>query len=119
MTSMPGSEYQWQRAVLSGHQLHFDQAHGLQQALRDGFFFVQPGQAFALEAGDRFAREFYLPASPGNSAYRGFCANTEAELGSHQGYFCRDADQTEQFFLRSPHWHSLVPRALRIQAQSM
>ena len=116
MTSTPGSEYQWQQAVLTGHRLHFAQADGLQWALRDGFFFVQPAQAFDLEAGDRFAQQFYLP---GSAAYRGFSTKTEAELGRHQGYFCRDADQTEQFFLRSSHWHRLFPEALRMQAHCM
>lgn len=116
MTSTPGSEYPWQRAVLAGHRLHFDQVDGLQRALRDGFFFVQPLQAFDLAPGDRFARQFYVP---GHGAYQGFCRQTETELGRHQGYFCRDADQTEQFFLRSTHWHRLFPEALRLQAQCM
>lgn len=116
MASMTECKYQWQRAVLSARRLHFDRAEGLQQALRDGFFFVEPAQAFDLAPGDRFARQFYLS---GHGTYRGFCTQTETELGKHQGYFCRDADQTEQFFLRSSDWHRLFPEAVRIQAQCM
>lgn len=122
MPSMPGCNREWQTAALIDHRLHFHQTDGMHQALLDGFFFVEPAQPLDLGPGDRFARHFYLPANPNdlrNRAYQGFCAKTETELGPHQGYFCREADQTEQFFLRSTHWRQHFPDALHTLAQDM
>ena len=122
MPSIPACNRPWQQATLTNHGLQFDQANGMQQALLDGFFFVEPTAPIDLGAGDRFARHFYLPPPPNEQrgcAYRGFKTQTETELGPLQGYFCRDADQTEQFFLRSTHWQQLFPQALCSLAQHL
>ncbi|MFJ4916976.1 2OG-Fe(II) oxygenase family protein [Streptomyces sp. NPDC088726] len=116
----------WQFAELRDGELVFTAEDGLGRALRDGFFYVRQPAGTDLSAGDRFARSFYLPAgSPAGDAsgppdpYRGFHPWTEERLGSHQGYFCRDADQTEQFFLESARWDEVYPAALARQAERM
>ena len=122
MPSIPACNRPWQQAKLTNHGLQFDQANGMQQALLDGFFFVEPSAPIDLAPGDRFARHFYLPPPPNEPrgcAYRGFKTQTETELGPLQGYFCRDADQTEQFFLRSTHWQQLFPQAVCSLAQHL
>ncbi|MEI5100706.1 2OG-Fe(II) oxygenase family protein [Streptomyces sp. PmtG] len=107
----------WQLAELRDGELLFTGPDGLRHALRDGFFYVRRPPGIDLEAGDRFARSFYRPA--GDDPYRGFQRWTAEELGRHQGYFRRDADQTEQFFLASAHWDRVYPRALADQARRM
>ncbi|MFE0170707.1 2OG-Fe(II) oxygenase family protein [Streptomyces sp. NPDC059002] len=121
----------WQLAELRGGQLHFTAADGLQRALKDGFFYVQQPAGTDLSAGDRFARSFYLPGDADDSGdadacgdgtrdpYRGFRRWTAGQLGRHQGYFCRDADQTEQFFLEKAWWDRVYPAALARQAERM
>ncbi|MDT0267463.1 2OG-Fe(II) oxygenase family protein [Streptomyces sp. DSM 44915] len=115
----------WQLAELHDGELRFTVEDGLRHALRDGFFYVRQPAGTDLSAGDRFARSFYLPAEdptgPGapRDPYRGFHRWTAEQLGRHQGYFCRDADQTEQFFLKSTWWDQVYPAALARQAERM
>ncbi|MEU7167205.1 2OG-Fe(II) oxygenase family protein [Streptomyces morookaense] len=108
----------WQHAELRDGQLRFTAGDGLERALRDGFFYIDQPPGLDLAAGDRFARSFYLPAEPGDP-YRGFHHWSAAQLGAHQGYFCRDADQTEQFFLEKSWWESVYPPELARQAAAM
>ncbi len=108
----------WQCARLRDGRLVFDTSPGLAQALRDGFFFVEQPPGIDLTPGDRFARSFYLPAAEGD-AYRGFAQWTPERLAQHEGYYRRDVDQTEQFFLERRFWADVYPRELAAQAQVM
>lgn len=115
-------EQGWQRAELREGELTFTERDGLRRALKDGFFYVRQPAGMDLSAGDRFARSFYRPeASAGDprDPYRGFTRWSEQQLGRHQGYFCRDADQTEQFFLAGAWWQQIYPAALARQATAM
>ncbi|MGW2230269.1 2OG-Fe(II) oxygenase family protein [Streptomyces formicae] len=113
----------WQLAELRGGQLQFTAADGLRRALEDGFFYVRQPAGTELSAGDRFARSFYLEGGGAGDGpqdpYRGFHRWTSEQLGRHQGYFCRDADQTEQFFLEKAWWDRVYPAALVQQAERM
>ncbi|MFD9904548.1 2OG-Fe(II) oxygenase family protein [Streptomyces sp. NPDC059063] len=115
--------HDWQLAELRDGELHFTHPDGLRRALRDGFFYVAQPAGMDLSAGDRFARSFYLPRQERtdlqSDPYRGFQRWTPERLGRHQGYFCRDADQTEQFFLESAWWERVYPAALARQAAAM
>ncbi|MFI1972447.1 hypothetical protein BLA24_33470 [Streptomyces cinnamoneus] len=112
--------YGWQTAALRGGELVFSTPGGIEQALRDGFFHVEQPEGLDLTAGDRFARGFYLPGEPDSTdPFRGFQHWTSERLGPRQGYYCRDDDQTEQFFLESAHWDSVYPQALARQAEAM
>lgn len=117
------TQWNWQIANLDSGKLLFKHANGFENALRDGFFFVQQPEQLCLEAGDRFARSFYLDKSVGLEKivdpFAGFQSWTEGNLGKYQGYFCRDVDQTEQFFLESTHWEKVFPNALLLQAEQM
>ncbi|MGA6153626.1 2OG-Fe(II) oxygenase family protein [Stenotrophomonas sp. NPDC087984] len=110
----------WQLAELRHGGLVFTAEDGLRRALEDGFFYVKRPAGLDLSAGDRFARGFYLPAPRGHTdPYRGYRGWTSEQLGPRQGYFCRDADQTEQFFLTSTWWNRVYPVALARQAEAM
>nr|WSY50049.1 hypothetical protein OG999_07765 [Streptomyces sp. NBC_00886] len=114
-----GSSKSWQRATLCNGTLDFEQPGGLSKALTDGFFFVRQPPGMPLTAGDRFANGFHLPQDPeGADLFRGFKRLTSDRLGNRQGYFCRDADQTEQFFLESRFWEGIFPEALRAEAEA-
>lgn len=108
----------WQLAELRHGKLEFTTGGGLLHALRDGFFYVRQPKGLDLSAGDRFARSFYRPADEADP-YRGYRRWTSGQLGPHQGYFCRDADQTEQFFLESAWWDRVYPPGLGHQAAAM
>jgi len=113
----------WQRASLAeGTGLVFEEDGGLDQALSDGFFFLRPPTKVKLWPGDRFAQEFYRPSGGTDTPFdrfRGFTSLNEDRLGKHQGYFCRDQDQTEQFFLESASWPTVYPVELAEQAEAM
>ncbi|WP_203225501.1 isopenicillin N synthase family oxygenase [Williamsia herbipolensis] len=110
----------WQLAQLQGEDLVFTTTDGLARALTDGFFYVQQPTGLDLAAGDRFAQSFYRPLEGGaGDPYRGYQQWTSDQLGPHQGYFSRDADQTEQFFLESANWKRAYPTALVEQAHGM
>lgn len=108
----------WQRAWLDGEVLRLHQADGITRALRDGFFFVDQPPDLALAAGDRFAQRFYLPADAADP-FTGFDRWTQDTLGPRQGYFRREEDQTEQFFLESASWRDVYPAELVAQADAM
>lgn len=121
MTNTNG--HAWQKAQLRPRDgtLVFDQENGIERALKDGFFYVQQPPDMEMTAGDHFARSFYLPTTPGgdDDPYHGFALWTAEQLGPHQGYFRRQADQTEQFFLESTWWDTVYPKELAQQAANM
>jgi isopenicillin N synthase-like dioxygenase len=108
----------WQVARLRDGHLAFDTPGGLSAAAHDGFLFVAQPPELELAAGDRFAQQFYLPARNGDE-YRGFARWTPDRLARHEGYYLRDVDQTEQFFLERRFWATVYPAALARQAQAM
>lgn len=115
--------WDWQTARLVDGRLLFSTQDGLARALQDGFFFLDKPPGLCLEAGDSFAQNFYLPADIDSAAainsFRNYRDWTELELGKYQGYFSRDVDQTEQFFLQSVCWEKVFPAMLCEQAEAM
>lgn len=106
-------EYAWATASLQEGRLNFDRPDGLENALRDGFFFVAAPPSLDLSIGDRFATSFYLENEPGyKDDYRSFRNWTDRQLGTRQGYATRPADQVEQFFLEGPGWRKVFPSEL-------
>lgn len=108
----------WPAAWLERGALRFTHADGFEQAARTGFFFIaQPEVPIDLTAGDHFARHFHrAPYVTGDLDYR---LLTDDVVGRFQGYYVRDEDQTEQFFLESKNWSRYYPLALANQAQAM
>ncbi|WP_186038794.1 isopenicillin N synthase family oxygenase [Burkholderia gladioli] len=112
--------YEWAAARFDNGELIFDTSDGLTRALADGFFFVQKPAGFDLTPGDCFATNFYLDGrGDANDTYRGFRAWNAERLAEREGYYCRDADQVEQFFLEGRFWDEVFPMALSRQAREM
>lgn len=100
----------WQRARLCHESLVFETSGGLASALRDGFFYVSIPEVLDLRPQDHFVRSFYHEASvERNNSYAGFKAYGSSDLGPYQGYFARDSDQAEQFFIEKKNWNLLFP----------
>lgn len=110
-----------QVARVGDRRLEFASPGAFDRARVDGFFFVEQPPALDLDAGDRFARNFFKDrcAHASDSDFAGYRSCTQDEVGARQGYFCRDADQTEQFFLERANWTSVFPQPLAAQAESM
>jgi isopenicillin N synthase-like dioxygenase len=124
VTSSKGSgaaaAHDWQIARLRDGALVFEAPAGLSRAIEDGFFFVEQPAGLDLSPGDRFAQSFYLPKD-GNAPdpYSGFTHWTAEQLAQHEGYYRREVDQTEQFFLERRFWSAIYPAALAAQAEAM
>ena len=114
------TKYQWAAARLDQDRLQFDSHDGLERALADGFFFVDMPQGIDLSAGDCFAENFYRSCQGDKlDTYRGYKKWTADTLANHEGYFLRDVDQVEQFFLEHRFWQDIFPPALVCQAEKM
>ena len=104
-------EYNLQTSQIIDGKLSFDnEQNGFYQALKDGFFFLKMPNIIDITAGDTFASNFYKDKNGQNlDDYRGFKIYTPDKLAEHEGYYCRDVDQTEQFFLEKRFWNDIYP----------
>lgn len=114
--------YRLQNSEIVQGKLLFENGElGLKKALKDGFFFLKIPEGFTLESGDLFAKNFYkdkLGHSPIDT-FRGYKVYREDTLDKHEGYYCRDVDQTEQFFLEQRFWQQIYPADLVLLAQKL
>jgi len=87
---------------------------GFLTAISDGFFFLEQPKNIDLSPGDIFASNFYKDRGDDTryDDYRGFKNFTSDKLAKNEGYYCRNQDQTEQFFLEKRFWDKVYPRNL-------
>ncbi|MGP3999533.1 2OG-Fe(II) oxygenase family protein [Streptomyces sp. 8N706] len=96
-----------ERSRVDSERLVFERPGGFERALTQGFFLVRVPDDVDTTAGDRFAAHFYEPfKGDGLDAYRGF-QEIEVE-GDYQGYFDREHDQWENFYIQRSNW-ALLP----------
>jgi hypothetical protein len=99
------------RSELVDGRLLFERRDGLDRAIRLGFFLVKIPPGFELEAGDRFAENFYRERTGGPlDLYRGFRAIRVP--GDYQGHFDRPHDQWENFYIEMGNWDGCLPGAV-------
>lgn len=98
---------QLEHAHLDGEQLQFESAEGFDRALTQGFFLLRIPEALDTEPGDQFAAHFYQDRTGDElDHYRGF---REIDVpGTYQGYFDREHDQWENFYIEQANW-ALLP----------
>jgi len=100
-----------ERADLAGDRLVFDHPQGFTKALSQGFFLIRIPDGVDLTAGDRFARHFFEPRRGDElDLYRGF--RDAVVPGDYQGYFDREHDQWENFYIEMAHWAGVLPAAV-------
>lgn len=106
--------FEMQCARLFGEELVFEQAGGLDQALQEGFFLLSVPDTCELEAGDRFVRSCFLDPIDGDP-FSGF--KSRAVPGDYQGYFDREFDQWENFYIERSNWGLLPAPTARVGAE--
>jgi hypothetical protein len=116
--------FELQRSHLNDKNvLIFEKSHGFDQAIKDGFFLIKIPHAIDLTPGDIFAQNFYKQNTPNNSVdniYCGYSKYTPDKFPTpHEGYYIRETDQTEQFFLEKKYWQDIYPPALVSLANSL
>jgi len=107
--------HELQTSQIINNKLVFEKGKiGFNKALSDGFFFLKMPIDINLESGDLFATNFYKDKIANTNAdkYRGFKIYTPDKLAEHEGYYSREADQTEQFFLEQRFWDKIYPKEL-------
>ncbi|CAB3769222.1 2OG-Fe(II) oxygenase family protein [Paraburkholderia humisilvae] len=94
------------RARFECDALRFDDAHDFDRALNDGFFLLKIPDGVALDASDRFVRHCFEPRVDGELArYTGY--RDCIVPGDYQGYFDREHDQWENFYVERNNWPML------------
>ena len=94
-------------AVVDG-RLEFDNPGGFEQALAHGFFLVRMEDDVDTSDGDSFASHFFeRSAGDALDTFRDF-KDTDVP-GEYQGYFDREHDQWENFYIERGNWQ-LLPK---------
>ena len=105
------------RAHFDQGRLIFDRQQGLDRALAAGFFLLRIPGTLQLEASDRFARHFFQEQAGGDlAAFTGY--KQRAIPGDYQGYFDREHDQWENFYIERRNW-SVLPVDVTHAGQGM
>ena len=108
-------KYDLQTSQIVNGELIFDnQEKGFFTALNDGFFFLKISEGIDLTSADLFANNFYKDKEGVQTLdqFKGFKQYTSDKLAEHEGYYCREVDQTEQFFLEKRFWNDVYPEKL-------
>lgn len=105
------------RARFERDALRFDETNGFDRALSDGFFLLKIPKGIELDAADRFVRHFFEPRAHGELApYTGY--RNCIVPGDYQGYFDRQHDQWENFYIERSNW-GMLPTAVARTGEAM
>ncbi|MFD9904550.1 2OG-Fe(II) oxygenase family protein [Streptomyces sp. NPDC059063] len=106
-----------ERSRLDGDELEFERPGGFDRALAQGFFLLRIPDGLDTEAGDRFAAHFHEDRVGDDlDRYRGFRAFPVP--GAYQGYFDREHDQWENFYIERANW-ALLPKEVAALGHGM
>ncbi|KUL61214.1 hypothetical protein ADL28_16005 [Streptomyces violaceusniger] len=102
-----------ERSWFDGDELLFEREGGFDRALAKGFFLLRIPDGLDTGPGDRFAAHFHEdPASDDLDPYRGY---RHADVpGTYQGYFDREHDQWENFYIERVNWSLLPPEVTEL-----
>ncbi len=107
-----------ERSRLEGGRLVFDRREGFDRALAQGFFLIRIPDDVDVTPGDLFASHFYEPKrGDALDVYRGF--RDAAVPGDYQGYFDREHDQWENFYIELANWEGVLPPAVTLLGHQM
>ena len=103
-TTYPAVELQ--RCELVDDRLVFADPHGFDRILAQGFFHLKMPDGLDTTPADSFAEHFHeIPRGDELDRFRGF-RDTDVP-GDYQGYFEREHDQWENFYIEMGNWHLL------------
>lgn len=100
--------FEMERSKMADGRLVFDRNEGFARAISQGFFLVEIPSGVDTTGGDSFARHFFEP-KVGDllDRYRGF--RDVKVRGDYQGYFDREHDQWENFYIEMANWEDILP----------
>lgn len=108
------------KSEIKGDKLIFrNQDSDYKKALELGFFLVKVPKEIDLSSGDMFVKNFFKSkvGDTNLDQYRGY---KEVDLGApYQGYFDREFDQWENFYIESSNWKEHLTPALSILGNQM
>ncbi len=106
-----------QKSEIINGELKFDDPDKFEQALQDGFFLVKVPSQMNLMYGDKLAHNFYKQKNTDlDDDYKGF---KHVLLNkTYQGYFDREDDQSESFYIEESNWNAILPTDLQILGYS-
>lgn len=110
--------FEMERARLDDTRLVFEREGGLDRALSHGFFLIAIPAGVDATPGDLFAAHFFqAPRGDELDVYRGF---RDAVIpGDYQGYFDREHDQWENFYIEMANWEGALPPGVRRLGRQM
>ncbi|WGL60399.1 2OG-Fe(II) oxygenase family protein [Pigmentibacter sp. JX0631] len=91
---------------------------GFLRAIHDGFFLLKIPSNFSVSLGDKFTNNFFRAKNGDkDDAYRGY---KDVKIqGFFQGYFDRENDQLENFFIEMSHWKEFLPAEIEALGHAM
>ena len=93
-----------------GNELVFEDPAGFDRALSQGFFLVKIPEGVSVGPGDRFAAHFFEKKRGGGDELDRFRGFRDAKVcGDYQGYFDREFDQWENFYIELDNWENCLP----------
>lgn len=105
------------RSQLVGEHLVFEETDGFIRALQQGFFLIRIPEEVDTTAGDLFAANFFKPSDGGElDRFRGYRNAVVPE--EYQGYFDREHDQWENFYIESANW-AFLPNDVALLGHQM
>lgn len=104
-------EFEMDRAELVDGRLVFERAGGMDRAIENGFLLVKVPRDTDLAASDAFCRHFFESKKGGDELdrFRGF--RDVRVNGDYQGYFDREHDQWENYYVEMANW-GVLPEAV-------
>ena len=114
------STYKMEKSRLKNGRIVFENQNGLANAIKNGFFLLKIPENIDLRFGDLFAQNFYKEKNgEGLDLYKGYSKYVEKNLAKNEGYYLREKDQTEQFFLEQRFWAEIFPFQLALLARQL
>lgn len=109
--------FQLETSKIIGDQLVFDRPAGFGKALEQGFFLAEIPSDIDTTPGDLFSSHFHEPkCGDVLDEFRGY---REVRVpGEYQGYFDREHDQWENFYLEKKNW-SFIPVSVKALGEKM
>ena len=105
------------RSQIIGERLVFDETNGFTRALAQGFFLVRIPEGVDTTAGDLFAANFFKSCDGGElDCFKGY--RNAVVPGEYQGYFDRENDQWENFYIELANW-ALLPSDVTLLGHQM
>ena len=103
--------FNMEEAEFVGEKLVFrNERDGIKNALSDGFFLLKIPSGVDFEGGDKFVNNFFKDKDNSNEDDNQYKGYRDINLpDTYQGYFDREHDQWENFYIEMTNWKDFLP----------